>query len=147
MKLAPGMARAYYLRGRARELSGQPDAALADYNLASRTAFAQANDLASGEAHLYRGILYYRRKDYARAETEFSSALNFNIQPGLRADASAWRYLAAVSGGACQASRESLARALATVSPFFPKQDAAGAMAACPVGTNTAAQNRGLSRD
>jgi hypothetical protein len=51
---------ALYLRARAKELSGQKDAALADYNMASRTAFAAAQDLASGEAHLYRGIVLFR---------------------------------------------------------------------------------------
>ncbi|HUK18618.1 MAG TPA: hypothetical protein VLW65_19485 [Bryobacteraceae bacterium] len=139
-KVAPQIAHAYYLRGRARELAGQPEAAaLADYNLASRTAFAQAHDLASGEAHLYRGILYYRRKDYAHAEDEFSSALNFNIQPSLRADAAAWRFLAAVAGGSCQASRASLTHALEAVSPFFPRQEASAAMAACPAAVTAAA--------
>lgn len=141
VKVAPQTARAYYLRGRARELAGQPEAALADYNLASRTAFAQAHDLASGEAHLYRGILYYKRKDYARAEDEFASALNFNIQPSLRADAAAWRYLAAVAGGSCEASRNSLAHALAAASPFFPRQEAGAAMAACPASITAAAPN------
>jgi hypothetical protein len=141
VKVEPQIARAYYLRGRARELAGQPEAALADYNLASRTAFAQAHDLASGEAHLYRGILYFRRKDYARAENEFSSALNFNIQPSLRADAAAWRFLAAVAGGSCQASRTSLMHALAAVSPFFPRQEASAAMAACPATVTAAAPN------
>jgi tetratricopeptide (TPR) repeat protein len=131
VKVAPRIARAYYLRARAKEAAGQTEAALADYNLASRTAFADAQDLNSGEAHLYRGILYYRRKDYARAEDEFASALNFNVPPSLRADASAWRYLAAVAGGSCEASRASLARAMANVSPYFPRQEASAALSAC----------------
>ena len=131
IKTAPQIARAYYLRGLAREATGQQEAALADYSLASRTAFAGAQDLNSGEAHLYRGILYYRRKDYKRAEDEFASALNFNISQSLRADAEAWRYLAAVSAGSCEASRSSLARSLAVVSPYFPKREAGAAMAAC----------------
>ncbi|HKE24716.1 MAG TPA: tetratricopeptide repeat protein [Bryobacteraceae bacterium] len=141
VKAAPEMARAYYLRARAKERMGQQEAALADYNLASRTAFAGAKDLNSGEAHLYRGIVFYRRKDFARAEDEFSSALNFNISPALRADADAWRYMAAVSAGSCESSRGSLARALASVTPYFPKQEASDAMRACPI-TATAAQLR-----
>ena len=141
VKTAPAIARAYYFRAQAKERLGQEEAALADYNLASRTAFAGAQDLNSGEAHLYRGIVYYRRKDFARAEDEFSSALNFNITPALRADAAAWRYLAAVSAGSCEASRGSLARALATVSPYFPKQEASNAMSACRA-TATAAPMR-----
>ena len=32
-----------------------------------RAAFAASEDLVSGEAHLYRGILLFRRKDYGRA--------------------------------------------------------------------------------
>ena len=75
-----------YLRARAKEASGQSEGALADYNLASRTAFAAAQDLETGEAHLYRGIVLFRRKDYTRAEDEFASALNFEIPAGLRAD-------------------------------------------------------------
>jgi len=131
VKADPGDARAFYLRGRAKELSGQPGAALADYNLASRAAFADARDLASGEAHLYRGIMLYRRKDYARAEDEFSSALNFDIPPSMRPDAEAWRHLAAVAGGSCSASRQQLERSLGTVSPFFPKEEARVAASAC----------------
>jgi Tfp pilus assembly protein PilF len=138
IKTAPQIARAYYLRARAKEASGQGEAALADYNLASRTAFAGAQDLNSGEAHLYRGILYYRRKDFQRAEDEFASALNFNIPASLRADAAAWRYLAAVASGSCEASRNSLTRALATVSPYFPRQEATSAMTACSARTTTA---------
>jgi tetratricopeptide (TPR) repeat protein len=127
----PENGRAFYLRGLARERSGHLDEALADYNLASRAAFASARELASGEAHLYRGILLYRRKDYARAEAEFASALNFDVAQGLRADATAWRHLAAVAQGGCQSSRELLGRSLTLVSPFFPRQEAQAAAAAC----------------
>jgi tetratricopeptide (TPR) repeat protein len=135
VKVAPNLARAYYLRGRAKEVAGRPEEALADYSMASRSAYAAAADLASGEAHLYSGILYYRRKDFVRAESEFSSALNFSIPASLRPDASAWRLLAAVASGACEDSRESLARALGTVSPYFPGTEARTAMAACPANT------------
>jgi tetratricopeptide (TPR) repeat protein len=131
LEAAPG-ARAYFLRARAKELSGQLEAALADYNLASRAAFADARDLASGEAHLYRGIVLYRRKDYVRAEAEFASALNFQIGPTLRPDASAWRHLSAVASGSCGASREYLERSLASVSPYFPKAEAEAIAAGCP---------------
>jgi len=130
-KLNPDCARILFLRARAKEIAGHEEAADADYRLASRTAFAAAKDLASGEAHLYRGILFYRRKDFSRAEAEFSSALNFEIAPGLRADASAWRRLAAVASGSCAASREDLARALANVSPFFPRREAQAILDAC----------------
>lgn len=131
IKSDAGQARAFFLRARAKELAGQSDAALADYNLASRTAFAAAQDLASGEAHLYRGILLYRRKDFPRAEDEFASALNFEIAPALRADATAWRHLAAVAGGSCGPARDFLDSSMAKVSPFFPKDEARSLAAAC----------------
>jgi hypothetical protein len=131
VKADPANARALYLRGRAKELARQTEAALTDYNLAGRTAFANAKELASGEAHLYRGILLYRRNDYSRAEDEFTNALNFDISAGLRADAAAWRHLAAVTGGSC-ATRPYLERSLSAVSPFFPMDEARAAIAACP---------------
>src|SRR5664280_941574 len=115
---------ALFLRARAKELAGRKDEALADYNLASRTAFAAALDLASGEAHLYRGIVLYRRQDFALAEEEFASALNFEMTGTLRPDARAWRQLAAVAGGSCGLARQSLNLALAAVSPFFPRDEA-----------------------
>lgn len=128
---APANPRAFYLRARAKGLEGYTEASLADYNMAARAAFAAAQDLASGEAHLYRGILLYRRKDYPRAEAEFSSALNFEVPAGLRADTVAWRHLAAVAGGACAASRELLERSLSAVSPFFPRDEAGAAISDC----------------
>ncbi len=125
-------ARGYFLRARAKELAGQSEGALADYNLASRAAFADANDLASGEAHLYRGILLYRRKDYVKAEEEFASALNFEIGPTLRPDAAAWRHLSAVASGFCGASRQYLEKLLPSVSPYFPKAEAEAVANGCP---------------
>ena len=124
-------ARAFYYRARARELAGQSEASLADYNLAGRAAFASAQELSSGEAHLYRGILLYRRRDFIRAEGEFTSALNLDIPEALRPDASAWRHLSAVAAGFCAAARESLERSLAAVSPFFPKDEARTVAAGC----------------
>ena len=140
IKSEPSNARALFLRARAKELAKQTDASIADYNLASRTAFANAKDLASGEAHLYRGIFLYRRKDFSHAEDEFASALNFDIAAGMKNDASAWRHLAAVSGGACAAGRQQLERSLPSVSPFFPKEEARAAMSNC---TNTATNQAG----
>jgi tetratricopeptide (TPR) repeat protein len=122
---------ALFLRARAKELAGEKDAALADYNLASRTAYAAAVDLASGEAHLYHGIVLYLRQDFVRAEEEFASALNFEMTGALRPDARAWRHLAVVAGGACGAARESLSLALAGVSPFFPRDEARARAAEC----------------
>jgi len=131
IKAGPAEARPLFLRGRAHEFAGQMDQGLADYNLASRTAFANAQDQASGEAHLYRGIVLYRRHDFARAENEFSSALNFDIPAGMRPDAVAWRQLAAVAGGACATAREYLERSLAAVSPYFPVEEGRSLAAEC----------------
>ena len=133
VKADPTMVRAIYLRARAEELIGKTEQALADYNLASRAAFASARDLASGEAHLYRGIQFYRRKDYSRAEDEFASALNFEIPPDLLHDAEAWRHMAALAGGACGESRVLLENLLAKCSPYFPKPEARALAAACPL--------------
>jgi len=138
IKAMPGNPRAYFLRARARELAGQAAASLADYNLASRAAFANAENLGSGEAHLYRGMLLFRRTDFAQAEEEFSSALNFDIPQNLRPDALAWRHLAAVAAGGCGASRELLDRSLASVSPYFPKSEARTMAAGCPATENAA---------
>jgi tetratricopeptide (TPR) repeat protein len=136
LKLDPAAARAYFLRARTREIAGHANEALADYNLAARAAFAASEDLVSGEAHLYRGILMFRRKDYARAEDEFSSALNFSIGGALRPDAEAWRQLAAVASGSCVTARQTLERSLPAVSPFFPKQEARAIAAACSASAN-----------
>jgi Tfp pilus assembly protein PilF len=131
VKADPSKARPIYLRARAKEAAGQADAALADYNLASRTAFAAGAGQSSGEAHLYQGILFYQRKDWPRAEDEFADALNFDIPAAMKSDAAAWRHLAAVASGSCGASREYLERSLAAVSPDFPKGEAQSALAAC----------------
>jgi tetratricopeptide (TPR) repeat protein len=142
VKADPSKARAVYLRARAKEAAGQADAALADYNLASRTAFAAGAGQSSGEAHLYQGILLYQRKDWPRAEDEFAAALNFDIPAAMKSDAAAWRHLAAVASGSCGASRGYLERSLAEVSPDFPKDDARSALAACgAAGTSGSAGN------
>lgn len=125
---------AVFLRGRAKELAGQKEAALADYSLASRTALAAAQDLASGEAHLYRGIVHYRRREFGLAEQEFSTALNFEMTAALRPDARAWRHLAAVAGGFCGEARQSLTQALTAVSPFFPREEARTQASGCGTG-------------
>jgi hypothetical protein len=124
-------ARALFLRARARDAAGQSDAAIADYSLAARNALAKANEGASGEAHIYRGISLYRRKDFARAEDEFINALNFEIAPTMRADAVAWRRLASVAAGSCEVGRKYLEEALPAASPFFPREEARATMTAC----------------
>jgi tetratricopeptide (TPR) repeat protein len=131
IKADPGNSQAIYRRARAHDVAGHPDLALADYNLASRTAFAGAKDLASGEAHLYRGILLYRRKEFSRAEDEFASALNFEVPDSLRPDVRGWRQMAAAAAGSCASAKELVDHALAAVSPYFPKNEARQVAAAC----------------
>jgi tetratricopeptide (TPR) repeat protein len=133
IRLNNSLPRAVYLRARAEELSGKAEQALADYNLASRIALASTKDLASGEAHLYRGIMLYRRKDYQGAEEEFANALNFEISAPLRPDAVAWRHMSAVAGGACGGSRPLLEESLASVTPYFPKAEARKLASTCPL--------------
>ncbi|HEX3878028.1 MAG TPA: hypothetical protein VHW24_13640 [Bryobacteraceae bacterium] len=132
IKLDGANGRALYLRGVAKQRSGRSDAAADDFNLASRAALAKASDTGSAEAHFYRGVALFARKEFARAEDEFSSAMNTDSESRWQADARAWRLLAAVNAGACGASRESLLKALAGVSPFFPRNDATASAGACP---------------
>jgi tetratricopeptide (TPR) repeat protein len=130
--------RALYLRGLTKQHLGRNDAALEDLNLASRAAFARNGDAGAGEAHLFRGISFYWRKEYTRAEDEFASAMNAGVTEPWQSDARAWRLLAAVAGGACGDSRRALESAMASISPYFPRGDARAAFAACPA---TATQN------
>jgi tetratricopeptide (TPR) repeat protein len=129
-------ARALYLRARAQDAAGHTDQAIADYNLAARNALAKTSDEASGDAHVYRGIAFYRRKEFTKAEDEFNNALSFEIAPATRADAVAWRRLSAVAGGSCEVGRKYLEEALPAVSPFFPRDEARATIRACtPVST------------
>ena len=127
-------ARALYLRARAKESAGQQEAAIADYNLAARTALAKSEGQA-GEAHLYRGISLYRHKEFEAAEDEFTNALNFDISAASRADAVGWRRLAAVASGSCEVGRKYLEESLPTVSPYFPREEARRAIGECSATT------------
>ena len=120
LKADPKIAHALFLRARAKELAGQKDAALADYNLASRTAFAEAQDLASGEAHLYRGIVLFRRKDFRARRGGILQRAEFRDD---RRAASGRPRLAPSGrrrGRFLRPAREVAEGALACVSPFFP---------------------------
>jgi tetratricopeptide (TPR) repeat protein len=145
VKAAPLDSRALYLRARAKDSLGQADAAITDYSLAARTAFANSQDQGSGEGHLYRGILLYRRKSLEQAEEEFSSALNFEIPADLRADAVAWRRMAAVAEGSCGPGRTYLEEALPKVSPYFPSDEARTLMNSCETSAR-AAGARGIQQ-
>jgi tetratricopeptide (TPR) repeat protein len=131
LKIDPANAHALFLRGRTHDAAGQTDAAVADYNLASRSALAKGGDASFGESDFYRAISYYRRKQFSQAEDEFDNALNADIAESLRADAVAWRRLSAVASGSCEVARKDLEAALAPVSPFFPKEEARAAITRC----------------
>lgn len=132
VKQRPWDARSIFTRGLARDALGQTEAALADYQLASRTAFANPGlSSASAQAHLYRGVWHFRRGAWTRAEDEFAGALNARPEPALRADIAAWRHLSAVAGGACESSAAELGRALSDVSGLFPREEAQARLAAC----------------
>jgi tetratricopeptide (TPR) repeat protein len=131
-KSHPENAWAIFVRGLARDALGQADAAMADYQLASRSAFADPGlPFASGQAHFYRGVWLFRRRSYAQAEDEFSSSLNFGPGPALRDDVPAWRQMAAVAGGSCEVAAGKLREALPGVSDFFPRREAEGLLAGC----------------
>lgn len=134
----PTNARALYLRARAKDTSGQLEAAIADYNLAARNALAKGEDQ-GGESHLYRGISLYRHNEFTAAEDEFINALNFQISAASRADAVAWRRLAAVASGSCETGRKYLEEALPAASPYFPRDEARKTITAC-TSTRTAAR-------
>ena len=128
----PTNAQALFLRARLRELAGQSKDAQADYELASRTAFANVNTpFESGYAHYYRGVSLFRRKNFARAEDAFSSALNFEIAEAAKPDVQAWRAMAAVAGGACDVAATELRANLPQTSPLFPTREAEELLAAC----------------
>jgi tetratricopeptide (TPR) repeat protein len=131
LHLDPANAKALYYRALAHDAAGEKDAAIADYNLAARSALAKGGDESFGESHLYRGISLYRRKDYQQAEDEFTNALNFNIPESLRADAVAWRRLSAVASGSCEAARRDLEAAMPAASRFFPREEARSTISTC----------------
>jgi tetratricopeptide (TPR) repeat protein len=132
VKARPLDARSIFIRGLARGALGQGEAALEDYQVASRTAFANPAQPSSGAlAHFYRGVWHFRRQAWPRAEGAFASALNLGPRDPERADVAAWRHLAAVAGGACEASAAHLGHALAGVSGFFPRAEAEARLSAC----------------
>jgi tetratricopeptide (TPR) repeat protein len=132
VKAKPNNARAIFLRGRAREMLDRTKEALADYELASRTAFANVGEpFESGHAHYYRGVLLFRRKDFSRAESEFASALNFETAESMKTDVEAWRHMAAVASGGCAASAGMLEQTLPGTSRLFPRDEARQLLNSC----------------
>jgi tetratricopeptide (TPR) repeat protein len=130
LKLRPRDSAALYLRARARETQGLEKEALADFDLASRAAFADAGST-SGAAHFYRGIAQFRRGDFERAESSFASALNFEAPSEMGPDIQAWRHIAAVANGGCEASAPLLQESIPRTSILFPKEEAETLLRTC----------------
>jgi hypothetical protein len=76
-------------------------------------------------------VALFRRKDFGRAESEFASALNFETSASAKADVLAWRHMAAVAGGACEAAAPRLEQAIEGASPLFPRAEARELLRAC----------------
>ena len=141
IKADPKNAQALFLRARLREMSGLSKESQADYELASRTAFANVDTpFEAGYAHYYRGVSLFRRRDFARAENEFASALNFEIAEDAKPDVNAWRSMAVLAGGACGSSAVQLRAALSGTSPLFPTVEAEQLLAGC--GPRALTENR-----
>jgi tetratricopeptide (TPR) repeat protein len=143
----PKNAQALFLRGRAHESLGNAKQALADYELASRTAFANVDvQYESGHAHYYRGVALFRRKDFGRAESAFTSALNFEPAEASKPDVTAWRHMAAVAQGSCQGSANELADAIGRTSPLFPSNEARELLRGCRLRSELPSASPDLTR-
>jgi len=114
-------ARAFYLRARARELAGQTDASLADYNLAARAAFASAVNCPVGGSPVPRHSALPAQGFRARGRRVCELS-----QPGYTGSAPAGRFrLAASLRRGCGLLRRRagiLKQSLHAASPFFPKK-------------------------
>jgi tetratricopeptide (TPR) repeat protein len=122
---------ALYLRAQAKEKLGLIEPALTDYGTAA--AAARANDDTSwryGEAYFRRGLLYYRARKYDLAQSEFSTAQSGkpgSVNPNTL---TAWRVMAEVAGGACEAA-DGLATAARAAADDFPKPEATALVMSC----------------
>ncbi len=122
---------ALYLRAQAKEKLGLIEPALADYGTAA--AAARANDDASwsyGEAYFRRGLLYYRARKYAQAQSEFSTAQSGKPGNVSANTLTAWRVMAEVAGGSCETA-DGLAGAARAAGDDFPKPEAAALVMSC----------------
>jgi tetratricopeptide (TPR) repeat protein len=122
---------ALYLRAQAKEKLGQTQGALADYASAAAMAIANGDtSWSSSEAYFRRGLLFYRSKDFSRAQSEFSTAQTGTPSAVNANSLTAWRVMAEVAGGSCETA-DGLAAAAAAAADDFPKPEAASLVAAC----------------
>ena len=121
----PKNAHAVFLRAQAKDAMGLPQPALDDYALAARLAQAtQDTTWPVGVAFFRRGVLSFRAGDFPSALTEFATALESPLGDVLRADVAAWRVMASVAGGACEAASGVLERSIPDTSAAFPRGEA-----------------------
>ncbi|MBK9168361.1 MAG: tetratricopeptide repeat protein [Bryobacterales bacterium] len=112
-------------RAGSRESLGQDAEALSDYAKAIQIARSLGSaGWPLGSAHFRRGTLLYRARDFAAAQREFTDALESELGDVPRGDVTAWRTMAGVAAGGCQASAGVLETLLPQTSPAFPRQEA-----------------------
>ncbi len=132
IKVTPQNSYAIFLRARSKDRLQQLNPALDDYLLAAQTAKMNGDtNWNVGQAHYFRGLVFYRLKDFARAESEFSNALASPLSEIPASDVTAWRAMAAVSGGGCKTSTDALESTAQSTTDQFPKAEAAALVINC----------------
>jgi tetratricopeptide (TPR) repeat protein len=81
------------------------------------------------QAHLYRGVLFERRREYPAATREFDQAGKDT------ADLAAWKSLTDAAAGACPADSNEMDKLSATATPLFPKGEYAIEIVECRLRT------------
>lgn len=123
---------AMFLRARAHDAMGQPQAALKDYAAAAELAQAtQDTTWPLGVAFYRRGALLYKAGDFQGAQREFTMALESALGEVSRADVTTWRMMSAVAAGSCEADSGVLERTIPETSEAFPRRDAYGIVLDC----------------
>jgi len=137
LEMDPTNSYALFLRARAKDLQGQPDA-VTDYARAAETADrTRDSSWAVGQAHYYRGLLLYRGKQFREAESAFRAAPKAGLGEIARAQVSAWQNLAAVAGGNCANAAELLEVSGQLAEGGFPVAEAQAVALGCQVNAAT----------
>lgn len=105
-----------FVRARAKEMLGLREAALADYELASR----------DKQTSFYSAMRWLRQAEFTRANAGFTAALAA-LPPDIpRADVEGWRTVAVLGEGRCADPPD-----LANASVFFPKDEVEASVLEC----------------
>jgi len=132
IKAAPKNSYAIFLRARSKDGLQQYTAAIDDYALAVQTARTYEDSSWNiGQAYYHRGLLLYREKDFARAESEFGNAITAAAKEIPVGDLNAWRTMAQVSGSDCGGPLDALESNALASSDQFPKAEAAALVIDC----------------